>query len=60
VNSDHQFFKNEAFSHFTTAGVRGLGVTGGTSGLAWLQVYGQSIGLIGDANDSAYFTVHTV
>lgn len=59
VSSDLQYYKNEAYSHFNTAGVRGLLCTPGTSGLAWLQVYGQGISLVGDSNDNAYFTVHT-
>lgn len=58
-NSSITYFTNESFSHKVIAGTMGIGCTGGV-GTVYLQVYGNGITLINDANDSAYFTVHTV
>ena len=58
--SDFTQFQNVPSSHFQVAGVRGIGVTAGSSGTIFLQVYGTAITLIGDANDSGYFTVSTI
>lgn len=57
--SDFVQFRNVSYDHFQVAGVRGLGVTGGTSGTIFLQIYGSAITLIADANDCGYFVVST-
>jgi hypothetical protein len=53
------YFTNEAYSHKIIGGTIGLACAPGT-GTVSLQVYGIGISLINDANDSAFFTVHTV
>jgi uncharacterized protein YqgC (DUF456 family) len=53
------YYTNESFSHKIIAGTMGVGCAPGT-GTVHLQVFGNGISLINDANDSAYFTVHTV
>ena len=53
------FYTNESYTHKVFGGVIGVGVAGGNSGTFYLQVYGEAITIISDANDSAYFTVTT-
>lgn len=53
------YFSNEGYSHKIIGGTIGVGCAPGT-GTVYLQVFGNGISLINDANDSAYFTVHTI
>lgn len=61
IGSTHTltYFTNESYSHKIIAGTMGVGCTAGT-GTVYLQVFGNGITIVNDANDSAYFTVHTV
>lgn len=55
-------FRNVTYDHFAIAGTRAIGISPntGTTGTLFLQVYGNGITVTADANDSAYFTAHTV
>jgi hypothetical protein len=59
VGGSFRYFTNESYSHKNVSGVIGMGVTGGNAGTFYLQVYGEAITVLSEANDSAYFTVTT-